>query len=138
MKQQIGGLSYHFWSSAVPKLDHYRKKGTDDPLTKVKDKHEQERIIRTLIAAEGYVIFSSIAMGIIQMLCLKYDGKIQVSDFRYLRTPSRKAMSEAGMMVYLRRNLFRFMAQQSGSTITRIISSKQVPLEKEDIDRLIS
>ena len=46
-------------------------------------------------------------------------------------------MSEAGMMVYLRRNLFRFMAQQSGSTITKIISSKQVPLEKEDIDRLI-
>ena len=63
MKQQTGGFFYHFWTGAVPRLDHYRKKGTDDPLTKVKDKHEQERIIKTLTAAEGYVMFSSIAMA---------------------------------------------------------------------------
>lgn len=138
MEQQLGGLFYHFWTSAVPRLDHYRRKDTDDPLTKVKDKHKQKRIIKTLTATEGYVMFSSIAMGIIQMLCLMYDGKIRVSDFRYLRTPSRQVMSEASMMEYLRRNLFRFMAKQSGSTITKIISSKQVPLEKEDIDRFIS
>ena len=120
MKQQIGGFFYHFWTSAVPRLDHYRKKGADDPLIKIKDRHEQERIIKTLTATGGYVMFSSIAMGIIQMLCLEYDGKIRVSDFRYLRTPSRKVMSEASMMEYLRRNLFRFMAQQSGSTITKL------------------
>ena len=138
MKQHIGGLFYHFWTSAVPRLDRYRGKGTDDPLIQVKDRHGRRRIIKTLKAMEGYVMFSSIAMGIIQMLCLMYDGKIRVSDFRYLRTPSRQVMSEASMMEYLRRNLFRFMAKQSGSTITKIISSKQVSLEKEDIDRLIS
>ncbi len=83
-------------------------------------------------------MLSSIAMGIIQMMCLRYEGKIRVSDFRYLHTPSHQVMSQTGMMEYLRQNLFRFMIQQSGLTITKMISSKQVCLEKEDIDRLIS
>ena len=83
-------------------------------------------------------MFSSIAMGIIQLLCLRYQDDIQVSIFWYLRTPSTRIMSEASMTAYLRRNLFRFMALQGGLTITKIISGKQVALETEDIDRLIS
>ena len=83
-------------------------------------------------------MFSSIAMGIIQLLCLECQGDIQVSDLRYLRTPSHKVMSEASMMEYLRRNLFRFMGQQGDLTITKTIFSKQVSLETEDIDRFIS
>lgn len=138
MKQQLGGFCYHFWTHAVPKLDRYRRKGSTDPLAQVKDSHQQQRIIKTLKATEGYVMFSCIAMGILQLLCLERQDDIRVSDFRYLRTPSRKVMSEASMMEYLRRNLFRFMAQEGNLTITKIISSKQVPLETEDIDQLIS
>ncbi len=82
-------------------------------------------------------MFSCIAMGILQLLCLERQDDIRVSEFRYLRTPSRRVMSEASMMEYLRRNLFRFMAQEGNLTITKIISSKQVSLETEDIDRLI-
>ena len=69
---------------------------------------------------------------------MKYEVKIHVSDFRYLRTPSRQVMSEASMMEYLRRNLFRFMARQEELTITKIISSRQVSFENEEIDLLIS
>ena len=83
-------------------------------------------------------MFSCIAMGILQLLCLERQDDIRVSDFRYLRTPSRKVMSEASMMEYLRRNLFRFMARQGNLTIIKIISDKQVSIETEDIDRLIS
>ncbi len=72
------------------------------------------------------------------MLCLRYEGKLQVSTFRYLRTPSREVMSEASMMEYLRRTLFRFMAQQKKLTITKTILSKQIPLEDEEMDLLIS
>lgn len=137
MKQQLGGFCYHFWTHAVPRLDRYRRKGSTDPLAQVKDNHQQQRIIKTLQAMEGYVMFSSIAMGIIQLLCLKYQDDIRVSDFRYLHTPSRKVMSEASMMEYLRRDLFCFMARQGNLTITKIIYDKQVSLETEDIDRLI-
>ncbi len=138
MKQCFGGVCYRFWSKAVPKLDCYRRKTATDPLEMVKNERERTKILKTLKAMEGYVLFSSIAMGITQMLCLKYKGKIQVSDFRYLRTPSRQVMSEASMMEYLRRNLFRFMARQEELTITKIISSRQAPFETEEIDLLIS
>ena len=57
---------------------------------------------------EGYVLFANIVMGIIQMFCLNYEGNIKVSAHRYLRTPSQQVISEASMMKYLGRNLFRF------------------------------
>ena len=121
LKQQFGGLGYWFWTKAVPKLNRYRRKGSPDPLRQVVTKGGRYRVIHTLRAIEGYVMFSSIAMGIIQMLCLEYEGKVRVSDFRYLRTPSRPVMSEASMMCYLRRNLFRFMARKGSLTITKIM-----------------
>lgn len=34
MKQHIGGLFYHFWTNAFPRLDRYRKKGADNPSCK--------------------------------------------------------------------------------------------------------
>lgn len=42
------------------------------------------------------------------------------------------------MMEYLKQNLSRFTAQQDNLTITKIIFDKQVSLETEDIDQLIS
>lgn len=47
-------------------------------------------------------------------------------------------MSEASIMEYPRQNLFRFMARQGNLTITKIIYDKQVSLETEDIDQLIT
>lgn len=138
LKQQFGGFCYHFWTKAVPKLNRYRKKGSPDPLLEIKDEHEKERIKKALKATEGYVLFSSIAMGIVQMLCLKYGSSIQVSDYRYLRTPSSQVMSEASMMEYLRRNLFRFLAEKDNLTITKIISSRQIPIQEDESDRLVS
>lgn len=138
LKQQFGGFCYRFWTKAVPKLNRYRKKGSPDPLLEVKGGHEKERIKRALKATEGYVLFSSIAMGIVQMLCLKYGSSIRVSDYRYLRTPSSQVMSEASMMEYLRRNLFRFLAEKDNLTITKIISGKQIPIKEDEFDRFIS
>lgn len=137
-KQQFGGLCYHFQSKAVPKLNRYQKKGSPDPLQQVKQEEEKEKIIKALRATEGYVLFAAIAMGIVQMLCLKYGTKLKVSSYRYLRNPSDKTMSEASMIEYLRRSLFRFMAVQQKLTITKIISSKQEPLEEAENDLLIS
>ena len=138
MKQQLGAFFYHFWTNAVPKLNRYSKKGSPDPLSKVTDTKQREKIIKTVKATEGYLMFCCIATGILQLLCLKYEGKIKVSAFRYLRTPSKAVMSEASMMEYLRKNLFRFMAKQKQLTITKIISDKQISLENEEIDLFIS
>ncbi len=138
LKQQFGGLCYHFWTKAVPQLNRYRRKNIPDPLLSVKDGKGKRRIIDALKATEGYVLFACIAMGIIQMLCLKYEGKIPASSCRYLRTQFSNVLSEASIMAYLQKNLFRLMASRGNLTITKIISSKQVALESEEIDLLIS
>lgn len=138
LKQQAGGFCYHFWTKAAPRLGRYRRKGDADPLLGVEDGNERQRIRKALKATEGYVLFSSIAMGIIQMLCLEYGTGIRVSDYRYLRTPSGQVMSEASMMEYLRRNLFRFLAGKDNLTITKIITSRQIPIEEDEFDRLAS
>ncbi len=138
LKQQFGGLCYHFWTKAMPKLDRYRRKNSPDPLLSVKDEQRKRRITNTLKATEGYVLFACIAMGITQMLCLKYEGKIPASRCRYLRTQPNSVLSEASIMAYLQKNLFRLMASRGNLTITKIISSKQAALENEEIDLLIS
>jgi len=103
----------------------------------VNDSSQKNQIIKTLIAMEGYVLFANIVMGIIQMFCLNYEGNIKVSAHRYLRTPSRQVISEASMMKYLGRNLFRFMAKEDNLTITKIITSKQLPVECEEMDLFV-
>ena len=101
------------------------------------DSSQKNQIIKTLIAMEDYILFANIVMGIIQMFCLNYEGNIKVSAHRYLRTPSRQVISEASMMKYLGRNLFRFMAKEDNLTITKIITSKQLPVECEEMDLFV-
>lgn len=60
--------------------------------------------LETLVTMEYYLLLCCIATGILQLLCLKYEGKINVSKFRYLRTPSKPVLSEASMMTYLHKN----------------------------------
>lgn len=138
MKQQMGAFFYHFWTKATPRLERYSRKGSPDPLEKVTGREERERILSAVKATEGYLLLCCIATGILQMLCLNWEGKIRVSGFRYLRTPSCPVMSEASMMEYLRRNLFRFMAKSPELTITKIISDKQILLEHEEIGLFIN
>jgi len=137
MKQQVGAFFYHFWTKATPKLNRYRKKGIPDPLGEVKDHKQRNAIIDTVLATENYVLLCCIATGILQLLCLKYEGKINVSKFRDLRTPSKFVLSEASMMTYLRKNFFRFMGKKGEITITKIISRKQISLENEEADLFI-
>ena len=62
------------------------------------------------------------------MLYLRYDGKAQVSDFRYLRTSFRQVKWNTWDEIY-----FVIMAHQGGLAITKIISSKQKLPWKKDI-----
>ncbi len=124
LKQQIGGFGYHFWTRAMPKLSHFSKKGTPDPLDKICDDKLRTAVQATVRAVEGFVMFSCIAMGLLQMLSLLYSNSLDLPNFRYLRTHSSCAASEGTTMCFLRRYLFRFMAFLPDLTISRIILSK--------------
>ncbi len=83
-KQQIGGFGYHFWTKAMPKLNHFSRKGSSDPLSKICD----DKLRTAVQVVEGFVLFSCIAMGLLQMLSLRFSDSLNLPDFRYLRTHS--------------------------------------------------
>ncbi len=124
LKQQIGGFGYHFWTRAMPKLNHFSKKGTSDPLGKISDDKLRTAVCDTVQAVEGFVMFSCIAMGLLQVLSLQFSDSLNLPDFRYLRTRSSCIASEGTTMCFLRRNLFRFIALHPDLTISRIILGK--------------
>jgi len=68
-------------------------------------------------------MFSCIAMGLLQMLSLRFSDSLHLPDFRYLRTRSSHIASEGTTMCFLRRNLFRFIALHTDLTISRIFLS---------------
>lgn len=124
-KQDLGGFRYHFWTKATPKLNHFQKKGDCSPLSLVKNVSEQSRILATIRATETFVQLSIIAMGVVQMLSLKFSCVFPVHAFRYLRTPSKEIVSEATLMHYLRRHFWRFMAFSPDLPIVQIIREQQ-------------
>lgn len=132
LKQVIGGFSYQFWSKSMPKLKRYLKKGEPHPVENVSNPNEQDKILNTLKAIEGYVMFSCIAMGLLQMISLAFSKDIRPETFRFLRTPSKAAMSEATVMEYLRKNIFCIMAKRLDLSITQFIFAKQ---EKLDVSK---
>jgi len=132
LKQMIGGFSYQFWSKSMPKLKRYLKKNEKPPIEEIDNPQDKEKIRLTVKAIEGYVMFSCIAMGLLQMISLTFSKEIQTISFRYLRTPSKVIVSEATVMCYLRQNIFRIMAKRPDLSITRFILEKQ---EKPDITK---
>jgi hypothetical protein len=126
MKQVIGAFGYRFWSQSMPKLNRFRRKGEPDPLEQVTDEQHRKRIRLTLQATEGFVMCSCIATGLVQLIALRFSGRVPALFFRYLRTPSKAIVSEATIVAYLRKSIFRLFAQSPHVTLTQIIRSKQI------------
>ena len=82
-----------------------------------------------------YVICSSIAIGLLQLIALKFSTtELNNKCFRYLRTTSKEIISEVTVASYLRKNIFCIMCKNANLRITKIIKNKQTdPLFYEDL-----
>ena len=128
LKQQIGAFCYHFWTSCLPKLNRFKKKDEAGNLAKVTDEKNRDTILATIDATERFVLFSCIAIGLTQMIALEKSLSENISKHRYLRTKARIKISEATVLEYMRKHLFRLLLLHPDSEITRII----LPVMKPD------
>lgn len=124
-KQQIGGFGYHFWTKALEKLNHFKKKNERDQLAKVTDEKGRRRILAAIDATERFVQLSCIAMGLVQMMALQCEDSGKIQALRYLRTKTNGKISEATMMHYLRKRFFVSLALRPHSFITQYITASQ-------------
>lgn len=113
----------------MPKQMRYQGKGERAPIDTVTDLKEKENILSAVKAIEGCIQFCCIAMGIIQLLSLNLSKEMKEGAFRFLRTPSKTIVSEATVVSYLRKNIFRIMAKKPDLSITLFIQEKQETLD---------
>ena len=125
MNQVIGAFGYHFWSKAMPKLKRYLKKDEPHPLEQVTNKEARKRIQLSVKAIEGFVMCSCIAMGMLQLIALRFSNRVPGFFLRFLRTLSKAIVSEATVTTYLCKSIFRMFAKNPRLIITQIIRSKQ-------------
>jgi len=124
-KQQIKGFSYHFWSKVMPKLNRYRKSDEGSELSQVNDEHERKLILHTITAIERFVIFSSISLGIVQLMAQTPEIAEKAKRSRYLRTVSNVHVSEATILEYIHKHFFRLLLRNPKLSITQIITTMQ-------------
>ena len=125
LKQQVGAFCYHFWSKHMPKLSYYLKEGEPTPLEQVEDEHARQKVLEAVRATEMHMALSCIAIGILQSITILFIGKVSSSQLRYQRTPSKGRVSEAAVMHYLRKHIFRLLGKQPELRITQIIQEQQ-------------
>ena len=99
------------------------KKTDPTPLEMVSER-DRGKVLDTVKAIEGYVLFASIAMGILQMIALDETPSGEAQKSRYLRTMPKDHPSEATIMYYLRRRFYPVLLKTPDSFITRIITEK--------------
>lgn len=138
-KEQLGGFLYHFWSKSMPKLHRYKKKSAPSELSQVTDEKQRQRIINTVEASHRFVLFSCIALGLAQMMALQPSIAKAARKRRFLRTAPGNKVSEATVLEYLRKNIFRLMLLHPNSEVTQIILRHQKPwLGDEDEENLVA
>jgi len=112
LKQVISGFAYRFWSRSMPRLNRFAKNDVmEQKLESVFDEHHRAKVIDTFNAIEGFAMFALIALGIIQLVSLRFHHIINASAFRWLRTVRNDIPSEATTADFLRKdfsNTFRF------------------------------
>ena len=124
MKHDAAAFSNRFWSKQMPKLKRYAKSSEADRASQVKTECARRNVRKSLDATEGYIFCGVVATGLLQVLSLRNAHHNNMKKLRYLRIPSKALESEATVADYLRKNIFRLLANEPNLAISEIIHGK--------------
>ena len=127
MKQDVAAFTNRFWTHDMPKLKRYAKTNEPDRATQIKLDRARANVRKAFDASEGYVFCGVVALGLLQMLSLIHFSSCSMKQsFRYLRTTSKSAPSEATVADWLRKNIFRLFTTHPDLAISKIILGKML------------
>jgi hypothetical protein len=104
LKGVLGALAYRFWSKYVPRHSCKPKKNAD--LKRPQSQHVPTGQ-QTWLACERFVMLGCLALGMLQLMSLKFHGSIWNLRTAYLRTRSRALPSERTVKEVLAQELLR-------------------------------
>jgi hypothetical protein len=129
--QVIHGFGFHFWSRFVPVLDKFDSaKQTVANLSQVTYSYAREKIVSSYNAIEGFVMFSCIALGILQLCAIRFTKDLQNFPWRWLRTYSNSVPSEDTVADCLRRSYPGLSGEWQNLEFLEIINSKKTPVDE--------
>lgn len=120
-KQQFGGFGYHFWTRAAGKLNHFKRKEEPDRMDLIHSPENQKKVLKAIDATERFVQLSCLAMGLTQMMIFRVTDPKKIQLCRYLRTRRSDRISEATLLVYLRRTLLLSLLSKRDSKLASFI-----------------
>jgi hypothetical protein len=91
LKHLIGAFRYHFWSKRLPR--HSRKPKKNQHL-KQPTTEDVQQVQRCWEGCERFVTLAAIALGLLQLMALKFSPQVWGRSQTFLRTRSRQIPSE--------------------------------------------
>jgi hypothetical protein len=129
LKGLLGAFAYRFWSKYVPRQSRKPKKNAT--LKPLQAQHVAE-VHQTWRACEGFVMLGCIALGLLQLIALKFQESIWASFTRFLRTRSRVLPSERTVKAVLAQELtLDFHSLKPSAMMQEIHCLGQSPDEEE-------
>ena len=114
----LGTFAYRFWSRYLPR--HSRKPKKNAALQCPEARHVPA-VQQTWLACERFVMLGCVALGMLQLVALKFHGSIWASFTCYLRTRSRALPSERTVKEVIAQELLRDFHQVKPSAMMREI-----------------
>jgi hypothetical protein len=91
LKHLIGAFRYHFWSKRLPR--HSRKPKKNQHL-KQPTKEDVKQVQSCWEGCERFAMLAAIALGLLQLIALKFSPQVWERFQTFLRTRSRQIPSE--------------------------------------------
>jgi len=91
LKHLIGAFRYHFWSK---RLHRHSRKPKKNQHLKQPTKEDMRQVQRCWEGCERFVMLAAIALGVLQLIALKFSPEVWGRFQTFLRTRSRHIPSE--------------------------------------------
>ena len=134
LKNDLGGMNYHFWTNSMPHLSHFREKDAPHILESVTDPHEQKQVLLAVKASEVYMQASWVALGITKILAMQQSvgGKVQM--YTKKRTYTDRSVSSADVCNILRDHISLIHTKYAHLPLFQFIQERKAEQEfLEDI-----
>jgi len=123
LKNILGGLQYHFWSS-------YLKRASRSPVKKILIKQsssDNKKTLCTLMAIEKFVNIQLLVIGMLQLISMKFKGEVLSQANCWLRTANKLSPSEFVTKTALQNIMKLKLCAFSNNAIIKIIQEKMNP-----------
>ena len=124
-KNDFSGMSYRFWTQAMPHLSHFRSNDAPHILESVTDEESRQKVLKALKAGEVYMQSAFIALGITKMLAMKQPIGGTVQKFKVKRTYTIRKVSAEDIRYFLQEHMDFIWSKYAHLDIVQFIQARR-------------